>query len=314
MEHILMFSKTILVTGGCGFIGSHLVEKLVEQGHKVHILDNLSTGKVDNLSAVTQKQIKFFLGDVTDLAMLHDAMLDCDVVFHEAAIASVQKSTQDPVGTSKINYGGTLNILESARQLGVKRVVFASSAAVYGDEPTLPKVETMATIPITPYGVDKLASELIGHIYGHANTPEFVCLRYFNVFGLRQDPTSPYSGVISILCHCFRNGEVPLIFGDGLQSRDFVHVSDVINANLIAMNHPHANNKTLNVGRGKATTLLHIVKVLNQITGQKIQPIHKPAREGDILHSVADFHAIHALGWKPNVNIKAGLTALIEHP
>jgi UDP-glucose 4-epimerase len=307
-----MNKSTFLVTGGCGFIGSHLVEALVKKGHKVRILDNLSTGKIENIASVSPHDVELLVGDVSELCMVEAAMEGCDYVFHEAAIASVPKSIEDPIGTAAVNYGGTLNILHTAYKYGVRRVVFAGSAAVYGSEPTLPKSESMPAIPITPYGIDKLASELMGHFYARTLGLEFVSLRYFNVFGLRQDPSSPYSGVISIFCDRATQELAPIIYGDGLQSRDFIHVSDVVQANLIAMEHPEAQGKSFNVGRGIATSLLEISNLLNDLTFQQLQPIHKPYRPGDIRHSLADNTALKALGWLPTVSIREGLAQLLK--
>lgn len=307
-----MNPSTFLVTGGCGFIGSHLVEALVKQGHKVRILDNLSTGKIENIASVSPHNVDLLVGDVGELCMVEAAMEGCDYVFHEAAIASVPKSIEDPIGTAGVNYGGTLNILHTAHKYGIRRVVFAGSAAVYGDEPTLPKTESMAAMPITPYGVDKLASELMGHFYARTLGLEFVSLRYFNVFGLRQDPSSPYSGVISIFCDRITQGVAPTIYGDGLQSRDFIHVNDVVRANLIAMEHSEAQGRSFNVGRGTSTSLLEICDLLNDLTFQKLEAIHKPFRSGDIRHSLADNKALKALGWSPTVNIREGLAELLQ--
>ncbi|MCL1474529.1 NAD-dependent epimerase/dehydratase family protein [Argonema antarcticum] len=304
--------KTILVTGGCGFIGSHLVEALVKRGYRVRILDNLSTGKLENIVSVPPQDVEVLVGDVADLSTVNDAVQGCEYVFHEAAIASVPKSVNDPIGTGKVNYGGTLNVLEASRKHGVRRVIFAGSAAVYGDEPTLPKTELMLASPITPYGVDKLASELMGHCYTRTFGLEFVCLRYFNVFGLRQDPSSPYSGVISIFCDRIRQGLPPVIYGDGLQSRDFIHVSDVIHANLIVMEHPQAAGRTFNVGQSLATSLLDIARILNELSATNLQPIHNPSRAGDIRHSLADNTALQALGWSSTVTVRQGLAELLK--
>jgi UDP-glucose 4-epimerase len=304
--------KTVLVTGGCGFIGSHIVEALVQKGYKVRILDNLSTGKLENIATLHPQDIEVIIGDVADLSTVDAAMQGCKYVFHEAAIASVPKSINDPIGSSKVNYGATLNVLETARKHSIYRVIFAGSAAAYGDEPTLPKIESIPANPITPYGVDKLASELLGHFYARTLGVEFVCLRYFNVFGLRQDPSSPYSGVISIFCDRIRQGLAPMIYGDGLQSRDFVHVSDVVAANLIVMEHPNATGKTFNVGCGVATSLLDIVHILNDLTDQNLHPIYKESRPGDIRHSLANNAALKALGWLPNISIRQGLAELLE--
>ena len=306
-----MSKKTVLVTGGCGFIGSHLVEALVQKNYQVRILDNLSTGKLENLSSISKQDIELFQGCVTDLKLVEKVIKGCDYVFHQAAIASVPKSIKDPVGTGKVNYNGTLNVLEAARKHGIRRVIFAGSAAVYGDNPTLPKKESMPTFPLSPYAVDKLASELIGHVYAKNFGLEFVCLRYFNVFGLRQDPSSPYSGVISIFCDLLSRGLAPIIYGDGLQSRDFIHVSDVVRANLAVMEHPKAAGKTFNVGRGHAISLLEIIKILNNLTTQNLQPIFKQPRSGDIRHSFADNQNLTALGWLPITNLSQGLSELL---
>ena len=305
-------AKTVLVTGGCGFIGSHIVEGLVKEGYKVRVFDNLSTGKVENLNSIDKKNFEICVGEVTDISAVDVAVEGCEYVFHQAAVVSVPKSLEDPVGTGRVNYGGTLNILETARKHNVRRVIFAGSAAVYGEEPTLPKNESMQACPITPYGVDKLASECMGYAYARNFGIEFVSLRYFNVFGSRQDPSSPYSGVISIFCNKILQGLAPAIYGDGLQSRDFVHVSDVVRANLIVMKHPEATAKTFNVGRGIGTNLLEIIKEINDLTGQNLLPIHKDVRPGDIRHSLADNTALKALGWFPLTSIRDGLTELLK--
>ncbi|MBW4668286.1 MAG: NAD-dependent epimerase/dehydratase family protein [Cyanomargarita calcarea GSE-NOS-MK-12-04C] len=307
-----MGKSTVLVTGGCGFIGSHIVETLVQKSYRVRILDNLSTGKLENIASISKQDIDLLIGDVADLSTVEEAMQGCEYVFHEAAIASVPKSVNDPIGTGKVNYGGTLNVLEAARKHSIRRVVFAGSAAVYGSEPTLPKQESMAANPITPYGVDKLGSELMGHFYARTLGVEFVCLRYFNVFGLRQDPSSPYSGAISIFCDRIRQGLAPVIYGDGLQSRDFVHVSDVVKANLIVLEHPQATGKSFNVGCGVATSLLDITNILNDLTGQNLQAIHQEPRPGDIRHSLADNTTLRTLGWSPQISIRQGLAELLQ--
>jgi UDP-glucose 4-epimerase len=307
-----MKKTTVLVTGGCGFIGSHLVEALVKQGHKIRILDNFSTGKHDNIAMVSSQNIELWVGDVVNLKTVEAAVEGCDYVFHEAAIASVPKSINDPIGTDKVNYRGTLNVLEAARKHGVRRVIYASSAAVYGDELMLPKTESMSTKPITPYGVDKLASELMGHCYARTFGLEFVALRYFNVLGSRQDPSNPYSGVISIFCDRLRQGIAPTIYGDGHQTRDFIHVADVVQANLIAMEHPEASGKTFNVGRGVATSLLEMIDLLNDLTGNSLPAIHQPPRSGDIRHSLADISALKSLGWSPSTSMQEGLAELLQ--
>ena len=300
------------MTGGCGFIGSHLAEALVQRGYKVRILDNLSSGKLENIVSIPPRDVEVLVGDVADLSMVDSAVQGCEYVFHEAAIASVPKSVNDPIGTGKVNYAGTLNVLEASRKHGIRRVVFAGSAAVYGDEATLPKHESMPVHPITPYGVDKLASELMGHCYARTFGLEFISLRYFNVFGLRQDPSSPYSGVISIFCDRLSQKIAPTIYGDGLQTRDFIHVADVVQANILAMEHPEVSGKTFNVGRGIATSLLEIVTLLNDLTGKSLQSIHQPARSGDIRHSLADISALKSLGWSPTISMRDGLAELLQ--
>lgn len=307
-----MNKKTVLVTGGCGFIGSHLVEGLVKKGYRVRILDNLLTGKVENLASIDPKDVEMCVGDVKDFSSVDAIVEGCEYVFHQAAIVSVIKSIDDPVGTGKVNYGGTINVLEAARKHNVRRVVFAGSAAVYGDEPTLPKNELMQPMPINPYAVDKLASEFMGQVYTRLFGIEFVSLRYFNVFGSRQDPLSPYSGVISIFCHQIRQGFTPTIYGDGFQSRDFIHVSDIVEANLTIMECPNLKTGIFNVGRGSATTLLDVLNEINYLTGQNLQPIHKDVRLGDVRHSFADNTALKALGWSPLISIREGLTELLN--
>lgn len=304
--------KTILVTGGCGFIGSHLVEKLVEKQYKVRILDDLSTGNINNLNRVAPNDVEVMVGNVAELSVVEAAVKGCDSIFHKAAIASVPKSVRDPVKTGMVNYGGTLNVLEAARKYGIRRVIFAGSAAVYGNEPTLPKKESMNPCPNTPYAVDKLASEHMGQVYAQMFGLEFVSLRYFNVFGPRQNPDIPYSGAISIFCDKMLQGIAPVIYGNGLQSRDFIHISDVVRANLLVMEHPKAADKIFNVGRGVSTTLLEIIEEINYLTGQNLQPIYKEARFGDIRHSLADNTELKSLGWSPIVNIREGLADMLK--
>ena len=306
-----MRKKTVLVTGGSGFIGSHLVEALVQKNYRVRILDDLSTGKLENLSSVSEQDIEIFQGSITDWHQVEQVTRGCDYVFHKAAIASVPKSIQDPVGTGKVNYHGTLNVLEAACKHGIRRVIFAGSAAVYGNNPTLPKKESMLPAPLSPYAADKLASELMGHVYSKNFGLEFVCLRYFNVFGRRQDPSSNYSGVISLFCDRLSQGQTPIIYGDGLQTRDFIHVSDVVRANLAVMEHPKAAGKTFNVGRGVAISLLEIINLLNDLTTYNLKPIFKKPRSGDIRHSLADNENLKALGWMPMMDIRQGLAELL---
>lgn len=307
-----MDKQIVLVTGGCGFIGSHLVEKLVQENYYVRVLDNLSTGKLDNLSTVPCDKVEVIIGNVTDFDTVKNAVNNCTYVFHEAAIPSVPQSIADPLSTGRVNYSGTLNVLEASRQSNVRRVIFASSAAVYGDEPTLPKHELMLASPISPYGADKRASELMGLVYAQISDLEFVSLRYFNVFGPRQDPSGSYAGVISIFCDCSQQNTSPTIYGDGLQSRDFIYVSDVVKANLIAMKHPHVKTGIFNVGRGESVTLIDLINTLNKLTDKNIQATHQPARTGDIRHSIADISALKSLGWTSIISIYDGLAFLLD--
>jgi UDP-glucose 4-epimerase len=307
-----MDKQIVLVTGGCGFIGSHLVEKLVQEHYHVRVLDNLSTGKLENLSAVPLEKIEVIIGNVSDFDTVKNAVQDCTYVFHEAAIPSVPQSIADPLSTGRVNYSGTLNTLEASRQCNVKRVIFASSAAVYGNEPTLPKHELMLSQPISPYGADKRASELMGLVYSQISDLEFVALRYFNVFGPRQDPSGSYAGVISIFCDCIKKNLSPIIYGDGTQSRDFIYVSDVVQANLIAMKHPKTKNGIFNVGRGESVTLNELINTLNKLTDKQVHGIHQPERSGDIRHSVADISTLKALDWTSYMSIHEGLALLLD--
>jgi nucleoside-diphosphate-sugar epimerase len=307
------YKEKVLVTGGCGFIGSHIVESLIQRGYKVIILDDFSTGKISNINfdKSTSPNIEVIEGDICNESLVNKVVQGCKYVFHLAAVVSVPQSIKDPIGTSKITYGGTINVLDAASQHGVKRVVFASSASVYGEDPTLPKLESMSPQPITPYAINKLSSEFIGRYYARVAKVEFVALRYFNVFGIRQDPSNPYSGVISLFCNCFSQNISPTIYGDGLQSRDFVHVSDVVAANLLVMLHPDVNGKVFNVGVGQSTTLLDLIKVLNKLTKSDLLATFKPERIGDIRHSLADVSMLKKLGWQPNFSLEEGLLHLI---
>lgn len=309
-----MNSPIVLVTGGCGFIGSHLVENLLKEGYFVRVLDNLSTGKLSNLSKLSREKLEIVIGSVTDFNIVKNAAQNCTYILHQAAITNVNQSILDPINTSAVNYSGTINILESARQCGVRRVIFASSAAVYGDEPTLPKHENMIANPISPYGVDKLASELMGKVYAQISNIEFISLRYFNVFGDRQTVNNSYAGVISTFCDYVKNNIPPVIYGDGMQSRDFIYVSDIVNANLLAMKLPLTKKEAVfNVGRGSAITLLELIDILNQLTKKNIRCIHKPTRTGDIRYSVADVSRLQSFNWKASVSVYEGLSLYLEY-
>jgi len=300
-----------LVTGGAGFIGSHITDRLLAEGHRVRILDNFSTGKHENIP--DSADVELIEGDVGDYDTVCAAMAQVDMVFHEAAIASVPETVGNPLASERVNYRGTLNILEAARHAGVQRVMLACSAAVYGDLPELPKREAMPVKPQTPYAIDKLASEYACQAYYSLYGLETVSLRYFNVFGPRQDPSSPYSGVISIFSDALTHGKQPLIYGDGEQTRDFVYVADVVAANIRASTASAAPGRSFNVATGSALSVNDLLKTICDIKGQTFSPEYKPGRDGDIKHSRADISAAREyLGWQPRVAFKDGLLKLFE--
>jgi nucleoside-diphosphate-sugar epimerase len=296
-----------LVTGGAGFIGSHIVDELVRRGHSVVVLDNLSTGKESNLASV-RKKIELSTGSVTDLAAVQAACRGADYVVHLAARTSVPRSVADPVDTNHANIDGTLNVLVAARDAKVRRFVFAASSSAYGDTPTLPKVETMQPAPISPYGVTKYVGELYAQVFGRVYGLENASVRYFNVFGPRQDPTSQYSGVLSQYMLAVIEGKPPVVYGDGEQSRDFTYVENIVDETLRACEAPGASGKVFNGGTGSRITLNEVLKQLEKITGKKIQARYEPPRTGDILHSQADISlARKVLGYEPAVLFEHGL-------
>lgn len=301
-----------LVTGGAGFIGSHLVTRLLRDGHQVRVLDDLSTGKRENLAHVAA-DVELLVADVRDRERVEAAAAGCDTIFHEAAIVSVPRSIEDPQESHDVNVQGTLNVLHAARKHGARRVVFACSAAVYGEEPGLPKRETSPVAPIAPYGVEKLAGEAYVLAWSKLYGVEGVSLRYFNVFGPRQDPRSPYSGVISIFVERALAGQAPTIFGDGLQTRDFVEVENVVEANLLAATRPQANGRSYNVGCGRETTLLDVLAAIGRAVDRTLTPTHAAPRAGDIRASVADIsRAREELGYEPRVGVDEGLARLVD--
>lgn len=303
-----------LVTGGAGFIGSHIVDSLIKDGNSVRVLDNLSSGHYENLKGVADK-IDFVEGDVRDPDACLAAAEGCDGIFHEAALVSVVDSIERPRDNHDINITGTMNILEAARAQGCKRIVFASSAAIYGNNPTLPKNESMLPEPLSPYGAAKICGEHCLQAYAEQFGIRCVALRYFNVYGPRQDPSSMYSGVISRFVECARNQATPTIFGDGKQTRDFVYVDDIVQANIKAMTAP-TDIKFLrcNVGTGTATCLLDVIEALRGITGKLPPPQFKPERQGDIRHSVANISvARRQLGFQPTkTNLKINLGKILD--
>src|SRR2546426_510205 len=301
-----------LVTGGAGFIGSNTVDELVRRGHSVVVLDDISSGKEDNLTEVRNK-ITFIKGSITDIEVVRKAMHEAEYVLHLAARTSVPRSVKDPIETNKINIDGTLNVLVAAKELKVKRVVFAASSSAYGETPTLPKVETMQPQPISPYGVTKFVGELYGQTFGRCYGLENVALRYFNIFGPRQDPSSPYSGVLAKFFTAFLEDNPPVVFGDGEQTRDFTYVDNAVQANLLACEAPNVARKVFNVGTGGRTSLNQVVKALGEISGKPMEAKHDPPREGDIRDSQADIsQAREFLGYEPQVTFEDGLARTFE--
>ncbi|MGO8787463.1 MAG: SDR family oxidoreductase [Terriglobia bacterium] len=296
-----------LVTGGAGFIGSHIVEEIVRRGESVRILDDLSTGRKENLSAVLDK-LDFQEGDICDPATLRRVFEGVDYVIHLAALSSVVRSIEDPVATTQVNIIGTLQVLLAARDAHVKRVVMAATGAAYGNSPTMPLVETQMPAPLSPYALVKLAGEYYGKIFYKLFGMEFVALRYFNVFGPRQNPKSPYTGVLSKFITAYLAGRTPTIFGDGEQSRDFTYVANIVDATLRGCLKPEAPGQVINVGTGIGSTLNQTIKLLNHIFGAEVKPQYGPPRLGDVLHSRADIALARAvLGYEPIVDFEEGL-------
>lgn len=301
-----------LVTGGAGFIGSHLVEALVEHNKRVRVLDDFSTGRRENLAAVAD-QIELLEGDVTDSETVEQAVAGCDYVLHLAAIASVQASLEKPQTSHRVNVDGTLNVLDAARRVGVQRFVIASSTAVYGDHTALPLREELAPRPLSPYAATKAAGEAYCSAFHTSYGLPTVALRFFNVYGPRQDPSNPYSGVISIFAARVARGEHPVIYGDGKQTRDFVYVADVIRAILLACEREAAAGNVFNVGGGRQTSVLQLVTALNQALDTALKPTFAPARSGEVRFSQANVsRARKVMGWKPQVTLQEGLSKLVR--
>ncbi len=303
-----------LITGAAGFIGSSLARAILAQGDQVRGVDNFSTGKRENLTDILDR-IDFRQADITDADAMHRACAGVDFVFHEAAIPSVPKSVLDPLGSNRANVDGTVNLLVAARDAKVKRVIYAASSSAYGDTPTLPKHEAMKPDPISPYAVAKLAGEHYMVSFYRCYGLETVCLRYFNVFGPRQDPSSPYSGVLAKFITLMLRGEQPTIFGDGEQSRDFTYIDNVVNGNLLACKAPASQvaGQVINLATGDRTTLNETFKLLCGLTNYSGKPKYEAERGGDIKHSLADIaKAEAALGYKPSVNFQEGLRKTVE--
>ncbi len=303
-----------LITGIAGFIGSSIARELLNRGERVSGVDNFSTGKRENIADILGN-IDFCEVDILDLDALNRVFAGVDYVFHEAAIPSVPKSVLDPIGSNRANIDGTVNVLVAARDAKVKRVIYAASSSAYGDTPTLPKREAMIPDPISPYAVAKLAGEHYMTSFYRCYGLETVALRYFNVFGPRQDPSSPYSGVLAKFITLMLNHQQPTIFGDGEQSRDFTFIDNVVQANLLACSAPsgQAAGKMFNVATGRRVTLNETFKLLQKLTGYSGQLIYGPERGGDIKHSLADIRlAEQHLGYQPKVDFEAGLQRTVD--
>lgn len=300
-------TKTVVVTGGAGFIGSHIAERLLQEGHTVRVVDNLMTGKRSNL-ALLKGKVEFYEVSITDLEALRPLFKGVDTVFHHAALASVPLSIDNPLFSHEHNATGTLNVLIAARDAGVRRVVYAASSAAYGNDASEQQVETSLPKPLSPYGVSKLAGEYYCQSFAQVYKLETVCLRYFNVFGARQDPTSHYAAVIPLFITRMIDGQAATIYGDGLQSRDFCFVENVVHGNLLAADAPKANGETINIATGKRVNLLELVQQINAYLGTHIEPIHVEGRTGDVKHSRADITKAQALlDYEPLVDFESGL-------
>jgi UDP-glucose 4-epimerase len=305
--------RTFLVTGGAGFIGSHITAALVARGDRVRVLDNLSTGFLANLEPVRDR-IEFIEGDLVDPVVVGKAVEGVDCIFHEAALASVPRSVKAPLDTNAACVTGTVTLLDAARRAGVRRVVYAGSSSAYGDQPNSSKRESDLPSPISPYGAAKLAAEFYCQAFTHTYGLETVTIRYFNVFGPRQDPNSPYSAVIPLFITAILAGRRPVVYGDGGQSRDFTYVANVAHANLLAADAPGVAGRVFNVANGKSITLLELLAALNRLLGTDVAAEHEPPRAGDIRESMADITlARQLLGYEPQVNFEEGLRQSIEY-
>ena len=299
-----------LVTGGAGFIGSHLVEELVRRGERVRVADNLSTGKRQNIAHLAS--IEFLEGELADLEVARRAVDGIDYVLHQAAIPSVPRSVQDPITSNRANIDATLNVLVAARDARVKRLVYAGSSSAYGDTPTLPKIETMATAPLSPYALQKLVGEQYCQMFTRLYGLETVTIRYFNVFGPRQDPSSPYSGVISIFISALCEGRQPTIYGDGERTRDFTYVANVVDGVLRACTAPSASGEVINVATGGRISLNTLFTTIRDLVASRVEPIYAPPRPGDVKDSQADISkARRILGYEPSVSFEEGLARTV---
>lgn len=305
--------RTFLVTGGAGFIGSHIATALVERGDQVRVLDNLSTGHLDNLAHLADR-VEFIEGDLVDGEKIARAVQGVDCIFHQAALASVPRSVEAPLDTNAACVTGTLTLLDAARRAGVRRLVYAASSSLYGDKPTSSKRETDLPDPISPYGAAKLAAEYYCHAFTATYGFETVALRYFNVFGPRQDPGSPYSAVIPLFITAILENRQPVIFGNGLQSRDFTYIANVVHGNLLAADAGGVAGRSFNVAAGRSVTLLEMLAMLNKYLGTDVEPEFADPRPGDILESLADISAARAaMNYEPQIGFEEGISRSIDY-
>jgi UDP-glucose 4-epimerase len=305
--------RTFLVTGGAGFIGSHIAETLTQRGDKVRVLDNLSTGFLTNLEPIRDR-VEFIQGDLNDGPLVAKAVAGVDCIFHEAALASVPRSVERPLDTHAACVTGTMVLLDAARRAGVRRLVYAGSSSAYGDQPYSSKREIDPAAPISPYGAAKLAAEYYCRAFTATYGFETVTIRYFNVFGPRQDPGSPYSAVIPLFITALLSGRQPVVYGDGQQSRDFTYVANVVHANLLAADAPGVAGHVFNAANGKSITLLELIGALNQFLGTRVEPKLDPPRRGDIRESMADITMARTLlGYEPQVDFYEGLRRSIDY-
>ncbi len=303
--------RKVVVTGGAGFIGSHLTEELVKQGYHMVVLDNISTGKTENIEPLLNKEnVEFVHGSIANLSLLQGLFQDTAHVFHQAAIPSAPRSIESPEASHEVNIPGTLNVLLAARDCNVKKVVYASSSSVYGDTPTLPKREDTPPNPQSPYAVTKLAGEYYCHVFQQVYALSAVCLRYFNVYGPRQDPDSQYAAVIPLFITRALQGKPPTIYGDGEQARDFTFVKDVIKANILAAESDTSG--VFNIGRGENGTINNLTKTIASVMGKDLRPEYQPPRPGDVKHSLADISRARAIGFEPQYSLDRGLRETIR--
>ena len=303
--------KKVIVTGGAGFIGSHLTELLLSRGYHIIIIDDFSTGKIANIEPLLKSmKVDFIQGSITELPLLQNLFQGVDFVFHQAALSSVPRSVEDPLSTNKVNITGTLNVLLAARDNNVKKVIYASSSSVYGDTPTLPKREDMVSNPQSPYALTKLVGEYYCRVFYQIYDLPTICLRYFNVYGPRQDSDSQYAAVIPIFITRLSQNKPPIIYGDGEQTRDFTFVKDVIQANIIGAESDACG--IFNIGRGENSTLNDLAKTITDLMGKDLQSEYQPPRVGDVRDSLADISKARAIGYEPQYSLDKGLRETIK--